>query len=50
MKIYQLTVHEIDELIKDVEERKRWLQRKTDQLAKRLAEIGAEQAHHPCIW
>ena len=44
MKIYQLTVHEIDELIKDVEERKRWLQRKTDQLAKRLAEIGAEQA------
>lgn len=44
MKIYQLTLREINELIKDVEERKRWMQRKTDELAKRLAEIGAEQA------
>lgn len=44
MKHYDLSTQGIENLIRDVEERKRWLQRKTDELASRLAEIGCENA------
>jgi hypothetical protein len=44
VKTYNLTVPDLTKLIRDVEEQKKLLQAKTDELASRLAEIGAELA------
>lgn len=44
MATYNLTVSDLDRLIRDVRGRERWLRERTAVLVQRLAELGAENA------